>query len=72
MNKVLKKDKLTGKILGWYKSIYDAGLKNNVDASEIKLACESDDFDSNFSWEYTNECYCCKWGKWWVTECENE
>jgi hypothetical protein len=70
MKKILKKEKKSNKILGWYKSISDAALENSMDENQIKMSCDGKDMDSDFRFEYTDDCYCCKWGKWWVTECE--
>lgn len=74
--KVLKLDKNTNEILGWYPSISEAARKNGISSKNyIKWVCEGKNgyyTSGGFKWKYTNDCYCCKWGKWWITENENE
>lgn len=72
--KVLKLDKCTGEILGWYPSIAEATRANGISSKNyIRYVCEGRDgyyTSGGFRWKYTDDCYTCKWGKWWVTECE--
>ena len=72
--KVLKLDKHTGEILGWYPSIAEATRANKISCTNyIRYVCEGRKgfyTAGGFKWRYTDDCYTCKWGKWWVTECE--
>ena len=74
--KVLKLDKHTGEILGWYPSIREATRVNNISCTNyIRYVCEGRKgyyTAGGFKWKYTDDCYTCKWGKWWVTECETD
>ena len=74
--KVLKLDKYTGEILGWYPSIREATRANSISCTNyIRYVCEGRKgyyTAGGFKWKYTDDCYTCKWGKWWVTECETD
>ena len=74
--KVLKLDKHTGEILGWYPSIAEATRANKISCTNyIRWCCEGREgyyTAGGFKWKYTEDCYTCKWGKWWVTECETD
>lgn len=73
--KVLKLDKKTSEILGWYPSISEAARKNGISTKNyIRWVCNGKDgynTAGGYKWKYTNDCYCYKWGKWFITECEN-
>lgn len=72
--KVLKLDKYTEEILGWYPSISEATRENGISCKNyIRYVCEGRKgyyTAGGFKWRYTNDCYTRKWGKWWVTDCE--
>lgn len=74
--KVLKLDKHTDEILGWYPSIREATRANGISCHNyIRWCCEGRDgyyTAGGYKWRYTEDCYTCKWGKWWITECETD
>ena len=74
--KVLKLDKNTEEIIGWYPSISDAARKNGISSKNyIRWVCEGKKgfyTAGGFKWRYTDDYYVCKWGKWWITEGEDK
>lgn len=72
--KVLKIDKKTNEIIGWYPSLSEAARKNNTETKYIRWVCNGKTGYNTcvgYKWKYTNDYYTCKWGKWWITEHEN-
>ena len=73
--KVLKLDKLTNEILGWYPSLSEAAKQNKTEKRYIRWVCVGKNgykTCAGYKWKFTNDCYTCKWGKWWITECEGD
>ena len=68
--KVLKKDKKTGEILGFYESVSQAAEENNTEPSYIRWVCNNKPgyhSAGGFKWEWAKYRYSCKWGKWWIS-----
>lgn len=68
--KVLKKDKWSGEILGYYESVRQAGIENKILPQYIRWVCNGKkgyNSAGGFKWEWAKYTYSCKWGKWWIS-----
>ena len=66
--KVLQRDANTNEILGYYLSIKEAALKTGITSGDISRVCHHKGAHitaGGYKWEFTEEHYSCKWGKWW-------
>ena len=68
--KVLKRDKDTNEILGYYESVRQAGEENHICPNYIRWVCNGKKgyyTAGGFKWEWAKYRYSCKWGKWWIS-----
>ena len=67
---VLVKNKIDGKIEGWYPSKKACARAFNTDFTHIRRLLQrqytNKHIDYGCVFEETDEKYCCKWGKWWL------
>lgn len=68
--KVLKLDKKTGEILGYYESVRQAAEENGTLPQYIRWVCNGKKgyySAAGYKWEWAKYRYSCKWGKWWIS-----
>jgi len=68
--KVLKRDKKTGEILGYYESVRQAAEENGTLPQYIRWVCNGKKgyySSAGYKWEWAKYRYSCKWGKWWIS-----
>lgn len=68
---VLKRDKKTNEILGYYDGVRQAAEENNTYPSYIRWVCNGKPgyySAAGYKWEWAKYRYSCKWGKWWPSD----
>lgn len=67
---VLKLDKKTGEILGYYDAVKQAEEENHICRNYIRWVCDGKPgyySAGGYKWEWAKYQYSCKWGKWWIS-----